>query len=189
MDVCTAIEIVANSGCGTTANLQVPYLLSIAVMIADFLPSFPPAPRATLDLLDKLDHAFSSLLQGKDVDTGDSLPGFGDGRTISTTDKVRLKSIVEHTKVTVVKRMSGENVDAEEEEAPAEKGGGDAMDVDSATENDGADNTVHFEGFEDEDEEYEEDEWEMQVARVYERTIAELGDVLGGPPIGIITDV
>ncbi|KAF2732682.1 hypothetical protein EJ04DRAFT_513736, partial [Polyplosphaeria fusca] len=50
---------------------------------------------------------------------------------------------------------------------------------------------VKFEGFEDGDEEGEgegEDEGEeMRIGKVYAMTIAELGEVLGGPPIGIVT--
>lgn len=54
----------------------------------------------------------------------------------------------------------------------------------------GAEDTVKFEGFENNDDDEDEDEtWEeVQIGRVYESTIGELGDVLGGEPIGIITD-
>jgi hypothetical protein len=35
----------------------------------------------------------------------------------------------------------------------------------------------------------DDDEWEERnIGSVYEKTIGELGDVLGGPPIGIITE-
>ena len=57
-----------------------------------------------------------------------------------------------------------------------------------------AEDTVKFEGFEDFDDDEgddvdDEQDWEeKQVGKVYERTIGALGDVLGGPPIGIITE-
>ncbi|KAF2475994.1 uncharacterized protein BDR25DRAFT_339892 [Lindgomyces ingoldianus] len=170
-DIEDLVDVIWVSG---SPNLQTPYLLTIALMITDFLPGFPPSPRITFRLLDKMDHAFSSLLQGKDSDTGDILPGFENGRKLSTTDKVRLKSLVERTRLTVVDVLGDDNADGEKEDESMGEG------------TDGED-TVKFEGFGNEDE--DEDEWEeMEIAKVYERTIGELGDVLGGPPIGIITD-
>lgn len=68
---------------------------------------------------------------------------------------------------------------------------GEAMDTDTEGEAEagGRQGTVTFEGFEDNDDDEEDDDWEERgVASVYEKTIGELGDVLGGPPIGIITD-
>jgi hypothetical protein len=35
---------------------------------------------------------------------------------------------------------------------------------------------------------HEEESWEMQIARVYDRTMVELGDSLETPNIGIITE-
>lgn len=59
------------------------------------------------------------------------------------------------------------------------------MDAETGGETEDEKDMVQFEGFEDN----EEDEWEeSHVATVFEKTLAELGDVLGGPPIGIITD-
>jgi hypothetical protein len=102
---------------------------------------------------------------------------------ISTTDKVRLKGIVDSTRLVVTRSVGG-------------RGGGDngePLDTeDESMAESGAEDTVRFEGFEnndDDDDDFDEEAWEeVQVSRVYERTIAELGDVLGGPPIGIITD-
>jgi hypothetical protein len=170
------------------ANLQIPYLLNFAVLTADFLPMFGASTRsaqATFGLLSKLDYAFSSLLTGHDTASGEPLPGFESGRTVSTTDKVRLKGVVDRTRLTVTRVMSGESVVGDEEEV------GDAMDTDTETEGEagGRQGTVTFEGFEDNEYDEEDDDWEERsVASVYEKTIGELGDVLGGPPIGIITD-
>jgi hypothetical protein len=170
------------------ANLQIPYLLNFAVLIADFLPMFGASTRsaqATFGLLSKLDYAFSSLLTGHDTASGEPLPGFESGRTVSTTDKVRLKGVVDRTRLTVTRVMSGESVVGDGEEV------GDAMDTDTETEGEagGRQGTVTFEGFEDNEYDEEDDDWEERsVASVYEKTIGELGDVLGGPPIGIITD-
>ncbi|KAF2112094.1 hypothetical protein BDV96DRAFT_468914, partial [Lophiotrema nucula] len=185
-DIDGLVDVVWVSG---SPNLQVPYLLSIALLMTDFLPDFPPAPQATFRVLDKLDHAFSSLLQGKDSDTGEPLPGFESGRNISTTDKVRLKSIVERTRLIVVEALSGESREEEsmdiDDEFRAE-----ASETELSKSESENDDTVKFEGFDDfdSDEEDDDDREELHIAKVYERTIGELGDVLGGPPIGIITD-
>lgn len=172
------IDVIWVSG---SPYLQIPYLLNMAVMISEFLPLFKPAPRDTFRLLDKMDIAFSSLLQGKDYDTGEPLPGFENGKPISTTHKVRLKGIVERTRLIAVRVMSGDTDgdDGELMEMDEDTTGGEETDKEEF---------VKFEGFETEDDE-DEVEWEEgQIARVYERTIGDLGDVLGGPPIGIITE-
>ena len=154
-------------------------------MVAECIPLFPFAPYATIRLLAKLDAAFFSLLQGKDTDTGDPLPGFETGRTLSTTDKVRLKGIVDRTRVIVARRLGQGSVDEDGD-------GVDTEDERMAESPSGAEDTVRFEGFEnnDDDEEDEDDDvWEeRQIGKVYERTIGELGNELSGPPIGIITE-
>jgi hypothetical protein len=172
------------------ANLQIPYLLNLAVLTADFLPLFHNTTRSTqstFKLLSKLDYAFSSLLTGYNSATGEALPGFETGRTVVTTDKVRLKGIVDRTRLTVVRVFSGESVVGDEEDLT------EAMDTDTnGSQSRGAtgnQDTVVFEGFEDNEEDEEDEEWEERnIGSIYEKTIGELGDVLGGPPIGIITD-
>lgn len=139
----------------------------------------------TFSLISKLDYAFSSLLTGHDTASGEPLPGFESGRRVSTTDKVRLKGIVDRTRLTVVRVMSGASEVGDEGDV------GGPMDTDSDGEGEagGRNGTVTFEGFEDNAEDEEDEGWEERnVASVYEKTIDELGDVLGGPPIGIITD-
>lgn len=127
-----------------------------------YLPAFPPSPVATFKLLRKLDHAFSSLLKGEDSETGELLPGFLAGKKagLSRTDMVRCKSLVESTRVMIVDVMSQA---PEVEDGPDDSGvETDAMSVDDSAYG------------------VEEDEHDMDVARVYEKTIVELGEVLGG---------
>jgi len=179
--------------CAIPANLQIPYLLNIAVLMVDFLPKFHNTARstqATFRLLAKVDYAFSSLLTGYDSSSGEILPGFEMGRSIATTDKVRLKGIVDRTRLTVVRVLSGESVTGDEEETDEE-----ATAMDTDTEGDQRaerredPDTVVFEGFENNENDDEDEDWEERhIGSIYERTIGELGDVLGGPPIGIITD-
>lgn len=152
-------------------------------MVVDFLPDFKPAPIPTFRILNKLDHAFCGLLQGKDSTSGDPLPGFESGPKVTTTEKVRLKSIVERTRLTVVEILSREIVEEDEGRVLV------VTDDESRTEASGGEETVKFQGFEDYDDSEDEDEREeMHIAKVYERTLSELSDELGGPPIGIITE-
>jgi hypothetical protein len=163
-----------------------PYLLNLAVLTTEYLPLFPPSDRsahATFRLLSKLDEAFSALLTGLDPATGERLPGFDSGRSISTTDKVRLKGIVDRTRLTVARGLSGLSVADEESDV------GEPMDTDTEGESTTREDTVKFEGFEDDADDQEDEDWEERnIGSVFERTIGELGDVLGGPPIGIITE-
>ncbi len=147
-----------------SASLQIPYLLSLALITTNFLPAFPPVPRTMFRLLRKLDFAFASLLQGRDVDTGDSLPGFENGAgRVSTTEKVRMKGLVERTRVTVVEVMrDGEAEEEEEEEQETENEEMDDLDVNDWFEVQGM------------------DRWEMEIARVYDRTLVELGETMAG---------
>ncbi len=145
-----------------TASLQIPYLMNVALSISSYLPAFPPAPRATLALLRKLDHAFSSLLKGEDTVTGEILPGFGGGMRagMSKTDMVRCKGIVQSTRVMIV-NVIGKGLGTEESEVDtdAETETESRMDVDEGT---GAEGGL-----------------DMDIAKVYESTIELLGEALG----------
>ncbi|KAF1914117.1 hypothetical protein BDU57DRAFT_540098 [Ampelomyces quisqualis] len=182
-DLDALVDVVWVSG---SPNLQIPYLLNIAVLAAEFLPMFPASCRsahATFHVLAKLDDAFASLLTGHDAATGESLSGFETGRHVSTTDQVRLKGIVDRTRLAVARAIK----DAADDESD----GGEPMTTDAEGETRQQQGTVKFEGFDDDEEDEDEDEERLQersIASVYEKTIGELGHVLGGPPIGIITD-
>jgi hypothetical protein len=111
------------------------------------------------------------------------LPGFENGRTVSTTDKVRMKGIVERTRLVVVKKLGERDGDEMGEYDTDADGGEDDEDTEM----------VEFEGFEGNETEGIDGEGDVEgeerrIARVFEKTLGELGDVLGGEPIGIITD-
>ena len=126
------------------------------MLLNSFLPSYPFAPRATFRILRKLDVIFASLLTGVDVE-GDSrtpLAGFEGRRdVVSMTEKVRIKSIAETARVVVFESrdnsQGGEDEDEDDEEGDSQE------------------------------EEEPVGEWEMEAARVYERTIQLLGDEFG----------
>lgn len=88
---------------------------------------------------------------------------------------VRCKSLVESTRVLVVEVMSR---DVEEEEEEEDRGLGDREMADTDTEmgTDTEDEAGAWNGGEDED---EDDEHNMDVARVYEKTLTQLNEVLG----------
>lgn len=159
-DLGEVVDVLWLSG---TPSLQIPYLLNIALSVTTYLPAFPPAPKASFGLVRKLDHAFASLLKGKDTFTGDVLPGFEGGKKVgmSKTDMVRCKSLVEVTRVSIVEVMSKENEVEPEENDPDSSAidTDDAMDVESNWDAD-------------------EDKHNMDIARVYEETMMQLGELL-----------
>ncbi|MCJ1272830.1 hypothetical protein MMC21_000619 [Puttea exsequens] len=163
-DLEDVIDVVWISG---TPSLEIPYLLTIALTCCADLPSFPFDPRPTFHLLHKLDLAFYSLLRGTNSETGEILPGFEGGRgKVSTTEKVRMRGLVERTRVAVVE-VAGK--------AGMEVTGLSGLDEGLTTTDDddemegmeGARSEVGVEG--------NHGRWEMEVARVYEKTIVELG--------------
>ncbi|KAI9817266.1 MAG: hypothetical protein M1827_001379 [Pycnora praestabilis] len=156
-DIEKLVDIVWVSG---TPSLQTSYLLSLALLLASYLPAFPPAPRTMFQLLHKMDYAFASLLQGRDIESGEALPGFTNTmRTLSTTEKVRLKSLVERTRLVVVEVMRSGDV---EEEAKED------------TETD-----IEYDDEDMEDEVEHVERWDMEIARVYDKTLVELGESIG----------
>ncbi|KAI4124204.1 MAG: hypothetical protein LQ341_007096 [Variospora aurantia] len=144
------------------------FLLTIALSVTASLQSFPFTPRPTFQFLRKMDLAFSSLLKGVNVETGEPLPGFQGRRgRLSTTEKVRIRGIVERTRVAVVDVAGKDGSLADVKKVPL-----------SAT-----DTEEDFDVTEEDDADILEDEsshrrWEMDIARVYEKTIMELGMAL-----------
>jgi hypothetical protein len=167
-DVEELVDMVWVSG---TPSLQIPYLLNLGMLVSSIVAAMPPSPSALFRVIGKLDRAFASLLQGRDVDSGEALPGMESGRGISGTEKVRVRSLVERTRVGVMEAFKR----GEFEEEPVE--------VEDTTDDEGG---LVLEG--DAMEEDEEDSWDMQLARIYDRTVVELGDSLEEPSLGIITE-
>ena len=133
-------------------------------MINTYLPEYPHfQPKSTFRLLRKLDIIFASLLLGEDVESGVPLSGFEYTKNIvSMTEKVRIKGIAEASRIVVVE-MRGKDVeyqdDDDDDDDDSENDWEDGMDMEFETAHTGL--------------------WEMEAARVYERTIQYLGDDLG----------
>lgn len=155
------------------ASLQIPFLLNIAQTVQTSLPAFPYSPQSTFKLLNKLDLAFASLLQGSDVQTEERLPGF-EGRRgkLSTTDKVRIRGTVERTRVAVVE-VAGKDVPVDENTSMVQS----ATDTDEDMFSEDTSITETREGG-------GHRRWEMDIARVYERTLVELGASLDTSGLG-----
>lgn len=141
----------------------------MALLVVTFMPGFRPAPRTLFRLLRKLDYAFASLLQGRDIDTWEPLPGFETGWRMSNTEKVRLKSIVERTRLCVAEVIGDGDWEPEGEEGSIDNG---ALPVEEKSED--------KYGIED------DTAWDMEISGVYDKTIVELGNMLKGSPIGIV---
>lgn len=153
-----------------TAGLQIPFLLRLGSDFTQYVRSFPPSPEASFGLLGKLDHCFSSLLSGMDVDSGEVLPGFEDGPRagMSLTDMVRCRSLVEQTRFLMVEVLGGvpdeDDDDRLQDSAEPERhDGGFPANLPSRAYN------------------VEEDRLHMDAARIYEHTIIQLSERLGDP--------
>lgn len=172
-DIEELVDVVWVSG---TPSLQVPYLISLALLLSTVIDGMPPSPKRLFRIIGKLDRAFSSLLQGRDVETGEALPGFQNRRGVSGTEKVRIRSLVERTRISVMEAFKRGEF---EPEAAGDEIDGDQMEVD-------LDGELILES--DDFDAEEDDSWDMSLARVYDQTIVELGDSLAEPNIGIITE-
>lgn len=134
--------------------------------------------------LRKLDFCFASLLSGEDIDTKETLPGFESGiRGVMTkTHMVRCKGIVEQTRTVVIGVMSKQTEPEQSTEQSTEDDSDDDEDLvtemETDTEAEFTDSAAGDRGFVDPNWEDEDDEVYMDVARVYERTLVKLGEVM-----------
>lgn len=134
-------------------------------------------------LLRKLDFCFASLLSGHDIDTKEHLPGFENGTrgVMTKTHMVRCKSIVEQTRVVVVdvmnKRTGTEETEKGEEDVVDTET---ELDTDAETDSEATDTSMDDRPFVDPNWDDGDDDLYMDVARVYERTLIQLGEVLQG---------
>ncbi|KAL4814572.1 hypothetical protein BDW67DRAFT_165644 [Aspergillus spinulosporus] len=161
-DIESVVDVLWVSG---TPSLQIPYLISLSGLVNNYLPDYPFSKKATFRLLRKLDSFFASLILGENAETGQPLSGFeGRRNVVSMTEKVRIKSIAETARVLVVEK--GDSSD------PEADGNDESEDIEDAEEEDEMDLDYGLEVDRPE-------KWEMETARVYEKTIQLLSDELG----------
>jgi hypothetical protein len=156
-----------------TPSLQIPFLLKLASDFTQYVRSFPPSPRASFELLSKLDHCFASLLQGQDAESRESLPGFENGLRagMTVTDMVRCRSLVEQTRILMVEVLSGTPDDEADDDA----------EEDTAEEftDDNADEPINATSPRPVAWDIDEERLHLDSARIYEKTIVQLGNRLG----------
>ncbi|RVD86760.1 uncharacterized protein DFL_005021 [Arthrobotrys flagrans] len=171
----------------------------------DYLPQFPPRPTPTFRVFDKLDLAFHTLLSEYRMSVTEKVR-LGSIVKVSRAMVVRLmegRDFLDET----------EENDGTKEEQDADEDGGDSdsdldldkgsldsdegMEVDEETEGDasrlqrsyGRQRKKEVDRTERAlEEEKEDEEWEIEVARVYSRVLEGLGEEIGGDPIGIVVD-
>ncbi|EFR02890.1 hypothetical protein MGYG_05891 [Nannizzia gypsea CBS 118893] len=135
-----------------TPTIQVPYMITLAGLVDSYLRDYAWQARSTFALLDRLDAMLAALLaadeEGERVEGGGG--GGGGRKRVSMTERVRIKSLVEGTRVTVF--------DVRDEAAEADDDDEEDDEVDAAVEA----------------EEAEVGRWEMAAARVYEKSLSRL---------------
>lgn len=165
------------------AHLQISYLLTLALLINDCIPSYPFRLRPTLDILRKFDQAFASLLTGSDIETGAALPGLGFGqKAVSQTEKVRLKAVAQKARFLVFQARDARDADDQDE----------GVDEESAT-NEVTETETEDEVFEEVAARHDAGEiWqsldtaqreELAIGKVYEQTISLVGDTMTDPDV------
>ena len=187
-----------------TATLLLPTTLTLSSLLpSTYLPAFPFSPTATFPLLRKLDFIFASLLSGKNIETGMTLPGYEGSllgaRGVDGTSKVRIRGVVERGRRRIVEMVGGDWQEAEGGKEEGREEGEEEGDDDGLEEEDynmGEGTTTEEDEMETDtdtqtttsragrrsriggNQGMETDDLEMQVARVYERTIVALGEGL-----------
>lgn len=176
------------------ASLQIQYLLQIANSFNDYLASFPLNLKATFTFIDVLDRCFHSLITGHSADPYSTPISAAMTSHISTTEKVRLNSIIQRTRLHVVKIIEEgpSNIPGRETEEAIP----DTLSTESVTDGTsrsttpatditdisvGSNDNQGAEGQdedENEDGDLDEEEWEMAIARLYELSLYEVGEQL-----------
>ena len=137
------------------ASLQIPYLLSLAGMLVSYLPAFPFSV-SIFRVLKKIDEGFASLLRTRPLDVHNT-----EESVVSRTEKVRIKSLIEETRVVLVNIASGSGLTNSTQDF--------SSDDDSETD--------EAEDLEDAVE-MSQDGIGMGLGRVYKKTLEILGDEL-----------
>ncbi|KIW94255.1 uncharacterized protein Z519_05571 [Cladophialophora bantiana CBS 173.52] len=104
VDVDPLVDVVWISG---TPTIQIPYLLSLAGLACSYLQAFPFST-SVFALTSKIDQGFATLLQPPENGPSSVAIPYH----VSMTDKVRIKSLIEETRVAAVNAASGSGHDA-----------------------------------------------------------------------------
>jgi hypothetical protein len=140
-----------------TAHLQITYLLSLAGTLLSYLPAFDFSS-STFPLLDKLDLAFVALLRPSTRPSHSQLDAH-----LSTTDRVRIKSLVEETRVVAVNCASAAGYTASVQDLSLSDDTDEDDDEEQLTEHDASNG---------------DDAIGIALSKIYKRTLEILGDAL-----------
>jgi hypothetical protein len=143
-----------------TPTLQVPYLLTLAGLFCSYMPAFPFST-SMFRLVKRLDEGFAYLLRSSQDQFASSNRSI---YQVSTTDKVRIKSLAEETRVVAVEVASDNAVELDESESEEDAYATTAVDA--------------------QEHEQETDHVSMSLSKIYRRTIEILGDSLVSVPPG-----
>ncbi|KAL0635876.1 hypothetical protein Q9L58_005119 [Maublancomyces gigas] len=131
----------------------------------DYLASFPPQLKSTLSLLDTFDRCFYTLITGSSVDPSTSLSSEFSVSRMNMTEKVRLKSIIKRTRLHIVK-LAEKSMSTPDLPTDTDGKDDDEMDIETGDETDvDGDNQEH-------------EEWEIEVMKVYDRSLIQIGEGL-----------
>jgi Subunit 11 of the general transcription factor TFIIH len=135
--------------------------LSLAGIVADYLPAFPFVEKPTIRLVDKLDQAFVSLLsQGRH--SASPIPDGASEYLVSMTDRVRIRSVIECTRIIAVEVSSKSSASADPQDVSESFTDSEFEDCAAADGN-----------------RQETDSLDMGISKMYERSLNILGDSLG----------
>ncbi|KAF8427539.1 hypothetical protein EV426DRAFT_590529 [Tirmania nivea] len=168
-----------------TPSLQIQYLLQIANNFNDYLASFQLNLKVTFRFLDVLDRCFYALITGNSANP-DTTPISAPMASphFSMTAKVRLNSIIQRTRLHIIKIVEEgpRNIQGDEiadMPVPAESSTGSVTDETFRGATPATDMDMAMGNNSYEDEEGGGDiEWEMATARIYELSLTEVGEQL-----------
>ena len=143
-----------------TPSLEIPYLLQIAGFACSYLPAFSFST-SLFPLVRKIDQAFAAILQsGESSSGGTTIPS-----KVNMTEKVRIKSLIEETRIAAVNVATSTGYDTSLEDVSEV----DTEDYEAQTEDDDLDNH---------DANLQNMPVSMALSKIYEKTLEILGDSL-----------
>ncbi|KKY19940.1 hypothetical protein UCRPC4_g04367 [Phaeomoniella chlamydospora] len=183
-----------------TPTLQIPYLLSLASTLLSYLPAFPFSAKSTLRMIRKLDEAFAHLLEQDDSNHLSGLHAqqfHNQGnlrRIVSRTDRVRIRSVCELTRVCITDKslspaedLRDEGSDASSNSSSEDNNGNERMndldDEQSQHHDHDMCGHIHHIAQVDQHEDQEIAHKKQGIANAYEKTLELLGAPLASDPL------
>ncbi|KAJ5225092.1 hypothetical protein N7468_006317 [Penicillium chermesinum] len=173
-ELCASIEKLTDTlWASATTSVSVEGFLALAGILNTSMNTYSIEIQTTLDILNKFDIIFEALCTEKHPNTGEPLPRLSDRPLATQTQKVRMRSIAENTRGTVLSMLYTSSGSSE---------GPLLTDDSQLTNGDLNDEPSEFE--DDMEEDFPVDTqtdtadapWWMEVNKIYERTLMLLGN-------------